>query len=70
MQQKDKNGNYENFEEMYKDDIDMNKLKIQLSLLPDVLKTSNEEHKMKIKKITMLKTVCEMFNLMYANSPK
>ena len=27
-----KNANYENFEEMYKDDIDMNKLKIQLSL--------------------------------------
>ena len=47
---------------MYKGDIDMNKLKIQLSLLPDVLKTSNEEHKMGIKKVTMVKTVCEMFN--------
>ena len=61
--EKDKNGNYENFEEMYKGDIDMNKLKIQLSLLPDVLKTSNEEHKMGIKKVTMVKTVCEMFNV-------
>ena len=49
---RDKNGNYENFEEMYKDDIDITKLKIQLSLLPDVLKTSNEEHKMGIKKVT------------------
>ena len=61
--EKDKNGNYENFEEMYKGDIDMNKLKIQLSLLPDVLKTSNEEHKMGIKKVTMVKTVCEMLNV-------
>ena len=47
---------------MYKDDIDINKLKIQLSLLPDVLKTY-EEHKMGIKKVTMVKTVCEMFNV-------
>ena len=45
--ERDKTGNYKNFEEMYKDDIDINKLKIQLSLLPDVLKTSNEEHKLK-----------------------
>ena len=41
----------------------MDKLKIQLSLLPDVLKTSNEEHKMGIKNVTMVKTVCEMFNV-------
>ena len=47
--QNDINGDYKNFEEMYKDDIDINKLKIQLSLLPDVLKTSNEEHNMGIK---------------------
>jgi len=60
--QNDKNGDYKNFEEMYKDDIDINKLKIQLSLLPDVLKTSNEEHNMGIKKVTMVKTICEMFN--------
>ena len=48
---------------MYKDDIDMNKLKIQFSLLQDVLKTSNEGHKMGIKKVTMVKIVCEMFNV-------
>ena len=41
----------------------MNKLKIQLSLLLDVLKTSNEGHKMGIKKVTMVKIVCEMFNV-------
>ena len=61
--ERDKKRNYENFEEMYKDDIDMDKLKIQLSLLPDVLKTSNEEHKIGIKNVTMVKTVCEMFNV-------
>ena len=61
--EKDKKGNYENFQEMYKDDIDMDKLKIQLLLLPDVLKTSNEEHKMGIKNVTMVTTVCEMFNV-------
>ena len=59
----DENKDYKNFEEMYKDDIDINKLKIQLSLLPDVLKTSNEEHKMGIKKVTKVKTICEMFNV-------
>ena len=51
-----KNGNYE-------DDIDMNKLKIQLSLLQDVLKTSNEGHKIGIKKVTMVKIVCDIFNV-------
>ena len=61
--ERDKKRNYKSFEEMYKDDIDMDKLKIQLSLLPDVLKTSNEEHKMGIKNVTMVKAVCEMFNV-------
>ena len=59
----DENKDYKNFDEMYKDDIDINKLKIQLSLLPDVLKTSNEEHKIGIKKVTKVKTICEMFNV-------
>ena len=49
--------------EIYKDDIDMNKLKIQLSLLQDILKTSNEGHKMGVKKVTMVKIVHEMFNV-------
>ena len=60
---RDKNGNYKKFKDMHKDDIDITKRKIQLSLLPDVLKTSNEEYKMGIKKVTMVKTVCEMFTV-------
>ena len=43
-----------------------NKLKFQLSLLPDVLKTSNAEHKIEMKKVTMVKLFLRC--LMYANS--
>ena len=50
-----------NFEVLYTDCLDMSKLKFQLALLPDVLKTENTDYKMGIKKVTTLSTVCQLF---------
>ena len=50
-----------NFEVLYTDCLDMSKLKSQLALLPDVLKTGNTDYKMGIKKVTTLSTVCQLF---------
>ena len=37
------------------------KIEIQLSLLPDMLKTGNNDHGMGMKKVTMVSSVCELF---------
>lgn len=50
-----------NFEVLYADCLEIPKLKSQLSLLPDVLKTGNTDYKMGIKKVTTLSTVCQLF---------
>ena len=50
-----------NFEVLYADCLEILKLKSQLSLLPDVLKTGNTDYKMGIKKVTSLNTVCHLF---------
>lgn len=50
-----------NFENLYSDFVDIPKLQIQLSLLPDVLKTGNNDHGMGIKRVTMVSSVCELF---------
>ena len=52
----------ENFKAVCNVDVDINKLAIELSMLPDVLKTANQEHKLGIKKVTTINTVCELFN--------
>ena len=39
----------------------MTKLRMQLSLLPDVLKTGNLDYKMGIKTVTKISTVCQLF---------
>ena len=52
----------ENFKAVCDVDVDINKLAIELSMLPDVLKTANQEHKLGIKKVTTINTVCELFN--------
>ena len=31
-------------------------------MLPDILKTANQEHKLGIKKVTSISTACELFN--------
>ena len=50
------------FKEMYQDDINIDTLMVQLSMLPDVVTTANEEHHMGIKRVTTVRTVCELFN--------
>jgi len=40
-----------NFENLYSKFVDIPRLKIQLSLLPDVLKTGNNDHAMEIKRL-------------------
>ena len=49
------------FENLYSNFVDNPRLKIQLSLLPDVLKTGNNDHSMGIKNVTMVSSVCELF---------
>ena len=41
--------------------MDISKLKVQLTLLPDVLKTGNVDHEMGIEKVTTINTVCQLF---------
>ena len=52
----------ESFKAICDGDLNVNNLVIQLSMLPDVLKTANQEHKLGIKKVTSISTVCELFN--------
>lgn len=35
---------------------------VQLSMLPDVVTTANKEHHMGIKRVTSVRTVCDLFN--------
>ena len=50
-----------NFECLYGNSLDIPKLKVQLPLLADVLKTGNIEHKMGIKTVTSISTMCQLF---------
>ena len=43
-------------------DVDVNLLSTQLLLLPDVIKTANQQDNFTIKKITSIATVCDVFN--------
>ena len=52
----------ENFKKFCDGDIDFNRLTLQLSMLPDVLKVANEQYKLGIKKVTLVSTLCEVFN--------
>lgn len=47
---------------MYKGDLNFERLTLQLSMLPDLLRTANEKQNMGIKKVTSISTVCEVFN--------
>ena len=51
-----------NFKEMYGSDLKMDALTVQLSMLPDVVKTANKEHNMGIKRVTVVSSVCDLFN--------
>ena len=47
--------------EMYKNDIDMEKLKLHLQLLPDAIKLVNL-NEVPIKEVTRISTICDVFN--------
>ena len=42
---------------MYENDLNMDTLNVQLSMLPDVVATANEKHHMGIKRVTTMRTV-------------
>ena len=50
-----------NFNCLYANSLDIPKLKVQLPLLTEVLKTGNIEHKMRIKTVTSISTVYQLF---------
>ena len=47
---------------MYAADLKMDSFRVQLSMLPDVVRTANTEYQMGICKVTSISTVCEIFN--------
>lgn len=51
------------FKTMYAGDLGFDRLMIQLSMLPDLLRTANEQNHLGIKKVTSIRTVCELFNM-------
>lgn len=50
------------FKELYASDLNMDKLMLQLAMLPDVIATANNDCQMRIKRVTTVQTVCELFN--------
>lgn len=48
--------------EVYKNDVNLVNLKAQLQMLPNLLKTYNENTDQKITKVTTLRTICDIFN--------
>ena len=47
---------------LYANNLDMNKLTTQLSILSSVIEASNNDYQMGIKSVTSLNTICELFN--------
>ena len=52
----------ESFRKECEGDLDVNLLATQLVMLPDVIKTANQQHNFTIKKVTSITTVCDVFN--------
>ena len=50
------------FKDMYAADLNIDNLLVQLSMLPDVVRTANKDHQLGIRKVTSINTVCEIFN--------
>ena len=48
--------------DLYKDDLDLSKLKTQLSMLPDLIVTRNTRNSVPIKKVTNVRTICDIIN--------
>ena len=52
----------ESFAAMYAKDLNLDRLRIQLCMLPDLLRTANEEHELGVKKVTSIGSIVELFN--------
>ena len=52
----------EKMESIYQEDLDMDKLKIQLKMLPDAVKVT-PMHGIPIKQVTRVQTLCQVFNI-------
>ena len=50
------------FIEMYKGDVDFEKLMPQLSMLPELLKVSNKHSSFAIREVTTFSAICELMN--------
>ena len=50
------------FVEKYSTDLNMERLKVQLAMLPDLIKTANEQYHFGIKKVTSINTLCDVMN--------
>ena len=48
------------FIEMYKGDVDFEKLMPQLSMLPELLKVLNKDSSLAIREVTTINTICEL----------
>ena len=53
----------EGFQARYASDLKFDRLSVQLSMLPDLLQTANEQHQLGIKKVTTISTVCQLMNI-------
>lgn len=52
----------EGFQARYASDLKFDRLSVQLSMLPDLLQTANEQHQLRIK-VTTISTVCQLMNI-------
>jgi len=50
------------FQNMYAAEVKMDSLRVQLLMLPDVVRTANKEYQLGIRKVTSVNTVCEILN--------
>ena len=48
--------------DIYNSDLDLSRLKIQLTMLPDLITTHNTNCKVPIKKVTNVRTICDIIN--------
>ena len=52
----------EEFLEKYSTDVNVERLKIQLPMLQDLIKTANEQYQFGIKRVTSINTLCDVMN--------
>ena len=57
------------FIEMYKGNVDFEKLMPQLSMLPELLKVSNKDSSLAIREVTTINTICELMNTTSIGKP-